>query len=88
MTLSLQGCSTAGYYLQAVEGHLDIMERAQAARARRRDFIALVTRYRKRLADFYALPGRVEEKVARKRKLFDAMRADYQTLKQRRTAAS
>ncbi len=61
----------------------DAAERAawEASQSRRRDFVALVTRYRERLADFYAQPGSVEEKLAGKHKLFDEMRADYQALK-------
>lgn len=65
--------------------HGNAAERAawQASQSRRRDFIALVTRYRARLADFYAQPGSVAEKLAGKHKLFDEMRADYQALKKR-----
>ena len=53
----------------------------EAVQSRRRDFIALVTRYRERLAEFYARPASEAEKRAGKAKLFDEMRRDYQELK-------
>ena len=53
----------------------------EALQARRRDFIALVTRYRERLAQFYAQPASLAEKRAGKARLFEQMRRDYEALK-------
>jgi predicted aminopeptidase len=48
---------------------------------RRRDFIALITDYRERLARFYSQPMSDADKRAGKERLFEDMRRDYQALK-------
>ncbi|HET7764507.1 MAG TPA: aminopeptidase [Burkholderiales bacterium] len=59
------------------------VQRADYADSRRRqgEFAALVLRYRKRLADFYAEPLSTEEKREGKRRLFAEMGDDYAALK-------
>src|SRR6185437_5297913 len=58
-------------------------QRVAYAESRRRqgEFAALVLRYRKRLADFYAEPLSTEEKREGKRRLFAEMSDDYAALK-------
>ena len=65
----------------ALEG--DERERAtwNTLHVRRREFIALVSRYRARLEDLYSSPLNDEEKRAGKGPLFAEMRSDYRTLK-------
>ena len=63
------------------EGNAEQRAAWESYQARRRDFIALVTRYRERLAEFYAQGLGEPEKRAGKAKLFDEMRGDYQALK-------
>jgi predicted aminopeptidase len=59
------------------------VQRAAYADSRRRqgEFAALVLRYRKRLAGFYAEPLSTEEKREGKRRLFAEMSEDYAALK-------
>jgi len=49
--------------------------------ARRRDYLALIERYRERLDALYRSPATREEKLAVKQALFDEMRRDYAALK-------
>jgi predicted aminopeptidase len=50
---------------------------------RKRDFLDLLLRHRAQLALIYAADLDTEEKLRRKAAVFDALRADYQVLKQR-----
>ena len=52
-----------------------------ASQSRRARFIALALEYRDRLARLYAGPGTAEEHREGKKKLFDAMFADYERIK-------
>lgn len=52
-----------------------------ASQSRRARFIALALEYRDRLARLYAGPGTAEERREDKKKVFDAMRADYERIK-------
>jgi len=58
-------------------------QRAAYAESRRRqsEFAALVLKYRARLSDFYARPLSPEEKREGKRRLFDDMTKEYDSLK-------
>ena len=51
--------------------------------ARRSDFVALLKRHRAALEAAYASPASDDDKRAAKRATFDALRRDYQALKQR-----
>ncbi|MBI4292613.1 MAG: aminopeptidase [Betaproteobacteria bacterium] len=53
----------------------------EASQARRRDFVALVSRYRERLATLYDQPATDEEKRRGKARLFAGMMEDYGALK-------
>lgn len=58
------------------------LERAYHDHARRRrDFVALLRRHKAALAELYARPVSDDEKRHGKRAVFDALRADYETLK-------
>ena len=52
--------------------------------ARKHDFLDLLLRRRAELAQIYASSASDEEKLQRKAAVFDALRADYQVLKQQR----
>jgi predicted aminopeptidase len=55
----------------------------QEYEGRKRDFIALLLRHRAELATVYASNMSDRQKLERKAAIFDALRADYQILKQR-----
>ena len=54
----------------------------QGFAARRSDFVALLKRHRAALEAAYASPASDDDKRAAKREIFDALRRDYQALKQ------
>lgn len=70
-----------GLWLQA-QGDEKQIEIYRTYEGRRRDFLALLTRYRGLLATLYTSDLPDQAKLEQKAALFDAMRADYQTLKQ------
>ena len=63
------------------EGAPGQLQQYETLQARRRDFIALVLGYRKRLGALYAQPLAAEEMRRSKAAVFAAMRADYDALK-------
>jgi predicted aminopeptidase len=66
----------------ALHGSPEQGEKAAAAERRRADFRALTQRYRHSLGELYAGPGDDAAKRAAKAGLMQALRADYQALKQ------
>jgi predicted aminopeptidase len=63
-------------------GKAEQWQEFEASGKRRADFIALITRYQKLLGDVYAADVAPAVKRAEKSRLFAALRADYETMKQ------
>lgn len=68
-------------WLTSVE-HMDLLELAEIDRARQEQFVGLIARYREQLEALYQEESSADSKRLRKSLVQDALRADYDLLKQ------